>query len=463
MRLSGTSLVRVAAVPAAGLAALALATPAHATDDPPPPPVVRAAVLGLRLAARDDAQLSVAAAASAVRFQVHQENPANAAPPASATTQADTVGQSQSQAISPTHAQESPERASTTKSQQSTGYTPSDELQYHQRHVQYQRPANVRPATLRLVLPKRAFSAREPKRITPPPSPIEPPNWPRNGAPNCRSDPGGSLAPGLPADAGATLQCTPDPAADDATSDDPPADVETSVDPPDLVDCDDTGAQYQPDDTQYQTSAETTCDDPVVPIAEPVEPVPTSPGDADTTAATTGVPPTTEPLVAPVAPDTEPTQCSPDVLPPAGPHAAAARRVTGSRFIGNPRPPRLSSPKQQSRGEREISAQGSSVTQSVPARPSPRQAPNTEAKSSISSLKLEATASPLVKPASLRASVFRGWFVASVTLSFVFALGLLLSAVAITAGRSLRARVGSKGLSDRRVGGRRRGGISYRE
>ena len=103
------------------------------------------------------------------------------------------------------------------------------------------------------------------------------------------------------------------------------------------------------------------------------------------------------------------------------------------------------------------------MTQSVPARPSPRQAPNTEAKSSISSFKLEATASPLVKPASLRASVFRGWFVASVTLSFVFALGLLLSAVAITAGRSLRARVGSKGLSDRRVGGSRRGGISYRE
>ena len=202
-------------------------------------------------------------------------------------------------------------------------------------------------------------------------------------------------------------------------------------------------------------------DDPVVPIAEPVEPVPTSPGDADATAATAGVPPTTEPLVAPVAPDTEPAQCeSGRSSCSAGPHAAAARRVTGSRFIGKPSPPRFSSPKQQSRGEREISAQRPSVTQSVPARPSPRQAPNTEAKSSISSLKLEATASRLVKPASSRASVFRGWFVASVTLSFVFALGLLLSAVAITAGRSLRARVGSKGLSDRRVGGSRRGGIS---
>jgi hypothetical protein len=466
MHLSGTSLVRVAAVPAAGLAALALATPAHAADDPPPPPVVRAAVLGLRLAARDDAQSSVAAAASAVRFLVDQENRANTPPPASATTQADTVGQRQSQAISPTHAQKSPERASTTESQQSTGLTPSDELQYHQRHVQYQRPANVRPATPRLVLPMRAFSAREPKRITPQSSQIEPPNWPRNGAPNCRSDPDGSLAPGLPADGGATLQCTPDPAGDDATSDDPPADEETSVDPPDLVDCDDTGAQYQPDDAQYQASVETTCDapdDPVVPIAEPVEPVPTSPGEADTAAATAGVPPTTEPLVAPVAPDTESTQCGPDVLPPAGPHAAAARRVTGSRFIGKPSPPRLSSPKQQSRGEREISAQGSSVTQSIAARPSPRQAPNTEAKSSISSRMVEATASRLVKPASSRASVFRGWFVASVTLSFVLALGLLLSAVAITVGRSLRARVGSKGLSDHRVGASRRGGIRYRE
>jgi len=103
------------------------------------------------------------------------------------------------------------------------------------------------------------------------------------------------------------------------------------------------------------------------------------------------------------------------------------------------------------------------VTLSVQARPRPRQATKTEAKSWISSHKVEAKASRLREPASSRVGVFRGWFVASVSLSFVFALGLLLSAVAITVGRSLRARVGSKGLSDHRVGASRPGGIRYRE
>ena len=212
MHLSGTNLVRVAVVHAVGLAALVLATSAHATDDPPPPPVVRAAVLERMLAARDDAQYSVAPAVYAVTSLVDQEIPANLSPPASATTQADTVGQSRSQAISPTHAQESPERASTKESQQWTVSTPSAALQYHQRHVQYQRPSNVRAATPRLVLPTTAFSAREPKRITPSSSPIESPNRPRNGAPNCSSEPVSSWAPGLPPDGDSTLECTPDPA-----------------------------------------------------------------------------------------------------------------------------------------------------------------------------------------------------------------------------------------------------------
>jgi hypothetical protein len=459
MHLSGTNLVRVAVVPAVGLAALVLATSAHATDDPPPPPVVRATVLEQTLAARDDAQHSVAAAVYAVTSLVDQESPANLAPPASATTQADTVGQSRGQAISPTHAQESPERASTKESQQWTVFTPSSEPQYHQRHVQYQRPSNVRAATPRLLLPTTAFSAREPKRITPSSSPIESSNRPPNGAPNCSSEPVGSWAPGLPPDGRATLQCTPDPAADEATSDDPSPDEGTSEDPPDLVDCDDTGAQYQ-------TPVETNCaepDDSVVPIAEPVGPVPTTPANADATAAPAGIPPITEPLAAPVAPDAEPTQCGPDVLSPASPYPAAARKVTGSRLIGKPSRPRLSSVKQQARGEREISTIRPSVTQSVQARPRPRQATNAQAKSWISSDKIEVRASRLLEPASSRVSVFRGWFVASVSLSFVFALGLLLSAVAITVGRSLRARVGSKGLSDHRVGASRPGGIRYRE
>ena len=466
MHLSGTNLVRVAVVPAVGLAALVLATSAHATDDPPPPPTVRAAVLERMLAARDDSQHSVAAAVYAVTSPVDQESPANLPPPASATTQADTVGQSRSQAISPTHAQESPERASTKGSPQWTVFTPSNERQYHQRHVQYQRPSDVQGATARPVLPTTAFSAREPKRITRSPSPIESPNRPSNDAPNCPSKPEGSWAPGFPPDGGATVQCAPDPGADEATSDDPPADEDTTEDPPDFVDCDDTGAQYQPDDTQYQAPAETNCDEPddsVVPIAEPVGPLPTTPANADATAATAAIPPITEPLAAPVAPDTEPTQCGPDVLPPAGPYPEAARKVAGSRLIGKPSRPRLSSLKQQSRGEREISAMRPSVTQRVQVRPRPQRATSVQAKNWISSDKFEARASRLLEPGSSRVSVFRGWFVASVTLSFLFALGLLLSAVAITIGRSLRARVGSKGLSDRRVGASRRGGIRYRE
>ena len=456
MRLSRTNLVRLGAVHAVGLGALAFATPAYAADDPPPPEV-RAPLVEHTFELPDEVQLSIVAALKATNSPVDQETPANMPPPASATTQADTVGQSRSQAISPKPAQESPERASTNESQHPAVSAPSDEPQYHPRHVQYQQPSNVRAATRRLVLPTTGFSAREPKGITPSSSPIELPNRPQNGALNCSSDPDDSWSPDLPADGGATLQCTPDPLPDEATSDDPA----------DSVDCDDTGAQYQPDDTQYQTPAETTCDAPddsVVPIAEPEGPASSTPGDADATAATDVVPPTTEPAAAPAASGTEPAQCEADVLPaPASPQAAVARKVAESRFVGKPSRPRFSSPKQPSRGEREISVQRRAVTQSVLPRPRPLRAPGTAAKRLISNVKIEATASRLLKPASSRVSVFRGWFVASVTLSFVLALGLLLSAVAITVGRSLRARVGSKGLSDHRVGPRRPGGIRYRE
>jgi hypothetical protein len=47
-------------------------------------------------------------------------------------------------------------------------------------------------------------------------------------------------------------------------------------------------------------------------------------------------------------------------------------------------------------------------------------------------------------------------------LSFVFGLGLLLLTAAI-AGRSLLARLGSKGLSDDRLGPKSSAGIRYRE
>jgi hypothetical protein len=453
MHLSGTSFARLGAVHAVGLAALALATPAHAADDPPPP-VTRAPVFGLTFEAPDEAQPDVAAILNAVNSLVGQENPANMPPPASATTQADTVGPSPSQAISPTHAQQSPERASTNEAQHRAVSAPSDEKQYHPRHVQYQRHSNVRTAAPRLVLATATFSPREPRTITPSSSPIESPIRSRNHVPNCSSDPDGSSSPDLPVESGATLQCTPDP----------PADELTSVDPPEAGDCDDTGGQYQADDAQYQTPVETTCDtsgDPVVPVSQPDGATSSTPVNPETAAATDVVPPTTEPVAAPAAADTVPTQCGAEVLSaPASPHPA--KKVVESRLIGKPSRPRFSSPKQQSRGGLEISAQRRSVTQNVPA-PLPLQAPSTEARSSISSREIEALASLRLEPASSRVSVFRGWFVASVALSFVFAFGLLLSAIAITVGRSLRARVGSKGLSDHRVGASRPGGIKYRE
>ena len=280
--------MRLGAVYAVGLGALAFATPAYAADDPPPP-AVRAPLVEHAFELPGEVQLSVVAALKATNSPIDQETPANMPPPASATTQADTVGQSRSQAISPKHAQKSPERASTNESQHLAVSAPSDEPQYHPRHVQYQQPSNVRAAMRRLVLPTTGFSAREPKGITPPSSPIELPNlaaeWCVELLLRSRRQLGlrTSRQTVVRRCSARLIHCR---ARRRATTHRTPS---TAID---------TGAQYQPDDTQYQTPAETTCDapdDPVVPIAEPVEPVPTSPGDADTTAATAGVPPTTEP------------------------------------------------------------------------------------------------------------------------------------------------------------------------
>ena len=113
MRVSRTKLMRLGAVYAVGLGALAFATPAYAADDPPPPAVARAPLVEHAFELPGEVQLSVVAALKATNSPIDQETPANMPPPASATTQADTVGESRGQAISPKHAQKSPERAST--------------------------------------------------------------------------------------------------------------------------------------------------------------------------------------------------------------------------------------------------------------------------------------------------------------------------------------------------------------
>ncbi|MGZ8706649.1 MAG: hypothetical protein ACXW0R_04610 [Gaiellaceae bacterium] len=83
-------------------------------------------------------------------------------------------------------------------------------------------------------------------------------------------------------------------------------------------------------------------------------------------------------------------------------------------------------------------------------------------KTSVSRSKVEGAAPRRLEPASSRVNLFGGWFLLALPLSFVFALGLLLPTLAI-AGRSLRARAGSTGLSDHRLGTNSSAGIRYRE
>ena len=458
MRLSRANLMRLGAAHAVGLGTLAFAAPAHATGDPAPP-VVRTAAVGLTLELHDELAPSIAAAMNAVTTRVSQENPANMLPPASATTQADTVGQSQSQAISPTNAQESPERASTNESQHPAVSALSDEPQYHARHVQYQLRRNARSTTHRLVLPMPAFSSREPKRITRTSSPIESNNGPRNGVPNCMTDPGESWFPDVPPDSGATLPCTPEPSADEPTSDDPT----------DSVDCEDAGAQYQPDETQYQTPPATceASDDSVVPIPEPEVPVSSAPPVASTSesaeaeAPASVVSPPTEPVAASTPPDGEGTQTGADTLPAPDRSQPASTKVAERHVVVRTSRPRTASSGHQARTRR-AAALARSVTPSVRVRPRPLHARSTKSKASIPVPKIE-TARRSLEPASSRVNLFGDWVVLSLALSFAFALGMLLTAVALIAGRSLRARVGSKGLSDEHLGASRRGGIRYRE
>jgi hypothetical protein len=461
MRLSRTNVVRLGAVHVVGLGALAFAAPAHAAGDPAPPEV-RAAAVGLTSELPDEVQPSVTAALNAVTTLVGQESPANMLPPASATTQADTAGQSGSQAISPTNAQESPERASTNESQHPAVSAPSDEPQYHARHVQYQSPPKARRTTPRLVLPTAAFSSREPTRITSSSSSIEPQNEPRNGVPNCSADPGESWFPDLPPDSGATLPCTPEPPADEAASDDPL----------DSVDCEDAGAQYQPDETQYQSPA-TSCDasdDSVVPISEPELPVSNAPPVSNASESAEGeapasvVSPPAEPVAlptVPTAPDSEPAQSGTDVLPAPDSSQPASTKVAGGHLVKRPSRPRSASSGQQPRTVR-VTALARPVSPSVPVRSRPPQARSTKPKTSIPRPRIELAPEGL-EPASSRVSLFGDWVVLTLALSSAFGLGMLLTAVALITGRSLRARVGSKGLSDDHLGASRRGGIRYRE
>jgi len=476
MLLKGTKLVRLGAVHVVGLAALSFATPAHATDDPPLP-VPSAAAPAPTSASPDELELGLSSAVVAEIAPVEQESPGNILPSASATAQLDRIRQGWSQVISPTHAQKSPERASTDEPQRQAVAGPSYELQYHPRHVQYQRLSTARRKTRAVVLPTASFSSGERTIITRSASPIASPNRSRNVAWNCALDPESNWHLDLPADDVASIQCAPDSPSDDATSDDPS----------DSALCPDEGGQYQPDEPQYQTPAPTTCgaaDESDAPISEP-EPdaqVPSSSGSLDAPAppsvvspttepaAATPVSPTTEPAAPPVPPTTEPaaapvppTHSGGDVLPAPANLPPATTNLAESRPVDRPSRPRLVRSGQAPQAQRVIPAQVRSVSPSLPVRPRPVPAPSTKPKTAGSRRDVEAAAAPrILEPASSRVNLFGGWLLLVLPLSFAFVLGLLLLTAAI-GGRSLRARLGSKGLSGHGLGARNSAGIRYRE
>lgn len=458
MPLRGNKLVRLGAVHAVGLAAVAFATPAHAADDPPLP-VTPAAAPALTSTAPDGVQLAQATEADAQILPVEQESPGNTRPSAPATAQLDRVRQGWTQVISPTHAQKSPDRASTRARQGWTLATPLHQRQYHPRDAQYQRLSTARKKQRALVLPAVSISHREPARITHSPVLIESPTGPQNEGQNCAADPDVFLSGKLPADDVEALGCTDDPPADEA-----PGDVS-----PDTAGCADAQAQYQPDEPQYQSPSATTCSasaDPVVPTPEPDAAASIDCGCANPSVpASVVMPTTTEPPAAPTAPSSESTQpAQPGVGILSAPDSPqpATTKIAPSRPVAKPSRPRPPSPELPVRIERVMPVQVRSVSPRHTVRARPPRAASPKPKVSVSRSKVLAAEPQSLEPASSHEDLFGGWLLLALPLSFLFALGLLLPVAAI-AGRSLRARVRSKGLSGNGRDPSSSDGIWYRD
>jgi hypothetical protein len=459
-------LLRLGAAHAVGLAALAFATPAQATDDPPPPVPTVAALPVPTSEEPGDMELGLTSASDAEISPLQQENPGNTPPSAPATAQLESVRQGWIQVISPAHAQKSPGRASSRERQRSTVAAPSHERQYHPRHVQYQRHSTARSKPRALVLPTASFSSREPARITRSSSPTWSPNQSGNVSDNCAPDPGGYWSQDLPADDAESLECATDQPADEVTSDDPS----------DSVGCADGAGQYQPDETQYQTPA-STCDpsnDSVVPISEPEVPVPSTSGSSDVaappsvvlpttpTTLTTPAMPATEPVDVPVVPDAEPTQPAAEVLPAPAASQPVTPAVAASRPVHRPSRPEPASSGTAARIVRVMPTRVRSLTPSLPVRPRSVRAPRTKPKTSVTRSGVEAAAPQSLVPASSHGNLFGDWLLLVLPLSFAVALALLFPAGALV-GRSVRARVGSRGLSGDRADTNSSPGIRYRD
>jgi hypothetical protein len=461
MALKRMSLARLGAVHAVGLAAFVFAAAAHATVDlpPPAPPVAESPVAS---AEPDAIELGPASAGGAEISPSDPESPGNTAPPAPATAQLDRVRQGWTQVISPPHAPKSPERASVREPQRWTVVTQSYEGQYHPRHAQYHRLSTATSKPRAPVLPMASFSSGKPARITHSSSSIRSPNRLPNDPENCVLNPDETWFPHLPADEVEGLVCAPDLPSDEEAE---PSDEATSDDPADSAGCAVPYEQYQPDETQYQTPTSIPCDAPddaVVPISEPEAPLPSTPVGSNTPAPTNGVSPTTAPVDAPVVPTTEATEPGADVV--RAPKSSPPARTTVVANRSTPRlvRTRLGNSSERAETERVIPARARLVATSPPVRPRRVHAPSTKPRISASRSKIEAAAPQRLVPASSHGTLFEGWLLVALPLSFLFALGLLVLAAAI-AGRSLRARVGSKGLSGHRRGTSSSAGIRYRD
>jgi hypothetical protein len=172
--------------------------------------------------------------------------------------------------------------------------------------------------------------------------------------------------------------------------------------------------------------------------------------------------PTTEPVDVPVVPNAEPTQPATDVLPAPAASLPARPTVAASRPVHRPSRPEPASSGTAARTARVIPARIRPLTPSLLVRPRPVRAPSTKPKTSVAQGGIEAAAPQSLVPASSRGNPFGDWLFLVLPLSFAVALALLFPAGALV-GRSLRARVGSRGLSGDRAGTNSSAGIRFRD
>jgi hypothetical protein len=451
MSRKGTRILTLGAVHFVGLAALAFATPAHAVDEPSPT-VPSAAAPSVPSAWADQTEPQVASPADPEISSTVPKIPGEMTPSAPATAQLERIRQGWSQVISPKHAQKSPVRASAGSSWHRAVIAPSQVRQYHRSHVQYQRPPSAVRKTGAIVLQPVSFPSREATAITRSSAPIRSEKRSQNGVRNCAWDSNGNWSPDLPADDEQDVQCAADSPTDEPLIEDP---ANSSA-------CSDEGTQYQPDEPQYQAPVSTICgasDDSVIPIALPDAQVPTSSESSAAPAAPIVISPTTEVAAVPVV-----AEPGADALPVLEGPAPVTTKVRPRGQVEKPSRPTPASPRlpQTSERFRPEGARSASATVSLPLPRLRTGTPRTRPTTLVSRSRLLAALPQLVEPASSRVNLFGGWLVLVLPFVFVFAFGLLLPVVVIAA-RSLRARMGSKGLSDPGVGAKSSTGIRYRE